>query len=227
MFESETIPVTRNSFVECSIADTPESREKVYRLRYECYRRKGSIDAKPDEQFSDAFDAQPNSFSFLAQGSANIPLATVRISVVRPDLGWTDSPVHHVFGDHPVLHGNDRKTFVEASRLCFGRQARRDSFVQLVGNMAALAEFFSAEWLVACPRVEHAPIYERLFGLQPLAAPRQYFGDNFKTLLLGVPTVALGEYVRDMLPMRNAWTRALTQLKKLSDAGQLVALKPS
>jgi hypothetical protein len=227
MIESEPSPVTSNSFIECSIADTLESREKVYRLRYECYRRKGSIDPKPDEQFSDAFDAQPNSFSFLAQGSANIPLATVRISVVRPDLGWTDSPVHHVFGDHPVFQGNDGITFVEASRLCFGRQARQDSFVQLVGNMAALAEFFSAEWLVACPRVEHAPVYERLFGFQPLGAPGQHFGVNFKTLLLGVPTVALGEYVRDMLPMRNAWTRALTELRKLSDAGQLVALKPS
>jgi hypothetical protein len=69
-----------------------------------------------------------------------------------------------------------QESFVEASRLCFGRQARRDAFVGLVGHMAALADLYRVEWLVACPRVEHAEAYQRMFGFRPLAAPRQYFG---------------------------------------------------
>ena len=174
-----------NSAIQCGIADTRETREMVYRLRYACYRRKESIDANSEERFCDEFDAKPNSFSFLVRNAAEA-LATVRISVVRPVNGWDDSPVRHVFGDHPVFQQIASQSFVEASRLCFGESARRDAFVGLLGNMAALAEFYEVEWLIACPRVEHAPVYERMFGFQPLAAPRPYFGVKFETQLLGV-----------------------------------------
>ena len=161
-----------NSASQCGIADTDETRDMVYRLRYSCYRRKGSIDPRKDERFSDDFDMKPNSFSFLVRNTAEA-LATVRITVVRPVAGWDDSPVKHIFGDHPVFQQIAGQSFVEASRLCFGESARRDGFVGLLGNMAALAEFYNVEWLIACPRVEHAPIYERMFGFQPLAAPKR------------------------------------------------------
>ncbi len=212
------------TFNQCAIADTQEAREMVYRLRYECYRRKGSIDPRPDEQFSDSFDAKPNSFSFLVR-NAEEALATVRISVVRPAEGWDDSPVRHVFGDHPVFQGIARESFVEASRLCFGQSARRDAFVGLLGNMAALAELYSVEWLIACPRVEHAPIYQRMFGFKPLAAPRQYFGVKFETQLLGVRRSDLQEYVSEMRPMRNAWKAAFEQLARAANCGELTALR--
>ena len=208
---NETRNTDRGS-MECLIAHTPEQREQVYRLRYECYRRKGSIDAREDEQFNDHFDELPNSFSFLVRSAEAPALATVRISVVRPDLGWTDSPVQHVYGDHPALQAMARESFVEASRLCFGQQARRDSFVRLVGNMAALAEFYEAEWLAACPRVEHSEIYQRMFGFRPLAAPRQYFGVKFETQLLGIRRHELRVHVKDHAPMTNAWSAALASL---------------
>lgn len=198
--------------IECLIANTPEQRELVYRLRYACYRRKGSIDVRDDEQFSDHYDQLPNSFSFLVRTPEQPALATVRISVVRPDLGWTDSPVQHVYGDHPALQAMGCESYVEASRLCFGRQARRDTFVGLVGNMAALAEFYGAEWLAACPRVEHSEIYQRMFGFKPLAAPRQYFGVKFETQLLGIRRQELRAYVEDDRPMTSAWSAALANL---------------
>lgn len=196
----------------CIVADTPETREQVYRLRYECYRRKLSIEERPDRQFHDSFDEKPNSFSFLVRDAEGHAQATVRITVVRPDRGWIDSPVHHVYGDHPAFKQIARESFVEASRLCFGRLARRDAFVGLVGNMAALAEFHRVGWLVACPRVEHAPIYQRLFGFKALAPPRQYFGVTFETQLLGVGIDDLRCYVRKQTPMVNAWSDALAHL---------------
>lgn len=201
---------------ECLIARTPETLEQVYRLRYTCYRRKSSIDLRPDEQFSDSFDDVPNSFSFLARNSQAEAIATVRITVVRPDLGWTDSPALHVYGDHPGLQAMSRESFVEASRLCFARQARRDAFVRLLGNMAALAESYKVQWLVACPRVEHSGIYQRMFGFQPLAAPRRYFGVNFETQLLGISVGQLRNYVYEEKPMVNAWSDALVHLTPLA-----------
>jgi hypothetical protein len=202
----------QNKNLECTIAETPKSREQVYRLRYACYRRKGSIDARADEQFSDSFDATPNHFSFLVRNEAEESVATVRISVVRPDLGWTDSPVCHVYGDYPAFQEIAKQSFVEASRLCFGPQARRDAFVRLVGNMAALAEFYDVEWLIACPRVEHAETYQRLFGFKPLAAPRQYFGVKFETQLLGIRRSDLQAYIRGIRPMERAWANARARL---------------
>jgi len=89
--------------LQCTIATTEEERSRVYRLRYTCYRRKGSIEASSDEQFHDSYDVQPNSFSFLARDASCEAMATVRITVVRHDLGWTDSPVTHVYGDHPAF----------------------------------------------------------------------------------------------------------------------------
>ena len=198
--------------LNCSTADSPETREQVYRLRHDCYLRKGSIDPRPDGLFSDSYDQTPNNFSFLVQNCVAEPLATVRISVVRPDLGWTASPVCKVFGDHPAFQAVARQSFVEASRLCFGQQARRDVLMRLLGNMAALAEFYDVEWLIACPRMEHAPIYQRMFGFRALAEPRPYFGVKFETQLLGVRRAELQEWISGTRPMRSAWQTALSQL---------------
>jgi hypothetical protein len=69
--------------------------------------------------------------------------------------------------------------------------------VQLVGNVAALTDFYSVRWLIACPRVEHSNAYQRMFGFRPLAPSRQYFGVKFDTRLLGIQAGELGEHVRD------------------------------
>ncbi len=200
--------------LECTLANTPELRRMVFRMRHECYLRGGFIDPIPGCEFSDHFDHEPNHFSYLLRAGGERPLATVRISVVAQNRGWLDSPAGHVFGDNQKFQAMKQDSYVEASRLCFGSLARRDLLVKLLGNMAALAEFYRVGWLVACPRAEHAPIYERLFGFQPMAAPRQYFGVNFKTQLLGVRREQHQEYVRFNRPMQAAWTEAYENLKR-------------
>jgi hypothetical protein len=212
MANASQIEKISNGSLECLIAQTPRDREQVYRLRYLGYRRDHSIGERADQLFHDDFDEMPNSFSYLVR-SGEESLATVRISVVRPDLGWHDSPVEHVYGDHPALQSMASQSFVEASRLVFAQQARRDAFVRLVGHMAALASFYDAGWLVACPRVEHATTYQRMFGFQPLATPRQYFGVGFQTQLLATSREALQKYVHGAKPLTNAWSDALARLK--------------
>jgi hypothetical protein len=194
---------------KCRIAQNAEDRDLVFRLRYSCYQGKGAIAPREDRRFSDAFDETNNHFSFLLRYGNSDPLATVRISVVKPELGWTDSPGSRVFGDHPRFQEIASESFVEANRLCFLEQARRDVFVRLLGNMAALADLFEVGWLVACPRVEHAHVYQHMFGFRPLAEPRPYFGVNFETQLLGIRRCELAEYVKDRRPMRDAWSEAL------------------
>jgi hypothetical protein len=206
-----------------SLAQTPEDRDRVYRLRYECYRRTAAIAPRPDRRFSDGFDEMPNHFSFFTRSDGPDPAATVRISVVRPDLGWTDSPVSRVYADHPRFQMIAAASYVEASRLCFGPLARRQAFIRLVANMAAVAEFYNVAWLVACPRVEHAGAYERLFGFRPLAGPRRYFGVAFDTRLLGVRPGELRAFVAGDRLMTAAWSEALDGLLQTMPA----AYRPS
>jgi hypothetical protein len=197
--------------VRCAVARDEAERQQVYRLRYACYRRTGAIASDPEERFSDPFDTEPNQFSFLCRAGAE-PLATVRVSVVRPDRGWLEAPSRHVFGDHPAFTRIARGAFVEASRLCFAVQARRDAFVRLVANMAAMADLHDAGWLVACPRVEHCGAYQRLFGFRTLAGPRRYFGVNFETQLLGIRPGELRSFVAGRKVICDAWDDALRTL---------------
>src|SRR4051812_35908170 len=95
-------PDTRSDS-DCIIARTQEERDEVYRLRHDAYRRDGAIDPQPGARFSDHFDTLPNHFSFLVRQSDTEAKATVRISVVRPDLSWQEAPSRRVFAGHPAL----------------------------------------------------------------------------------------------------------------------------
>ncbi|MFN0103606.1 MAG: N-acyl amino acid synthase FeeM domain-containing protein [Bryobacteraceae bacterium] len=194
--------------LRCSLARAAEDMDDVFRLRYMCYRRRGAIADRADGRFSDSFDDLPNQFSFLMRDGEREPLATVRLSVLRPDLGWTESPAERVFGDHPAFQEMARTSLVEASRLCFAHTARRDSFYGLLGNMAALGERFGVEWLTACPRVEHSETYQRLYGFRPMAAPRKYFGVSFETELLGIRLEEIRARAERVGWMRRAWEGA-------------------
>jgi hypothetical protein len=79
--------------------------------------------------------------------------------------------------------------------------------------MSALADLYECQWLVACPREEHAPMYERLFGFRPMAEPRRYFGVDFQTRLLAVRREELREHVRPNHAMTEAWAEALSELR--------------
>lgn len=192
---------------DCRLAQTAADMDRVYQLRYECYHRRGAIAASATQRFSDAYDVLPNHFSFLATQEGD-PLGTVRISVVRPQSGWTASPGAAVFGDDETFRAIAGTSYVEANRLCFREQARRDVLYRLVASMTALADFYETEWLVACPRVEHSPIYQRMFGFRPLAAPRQYFGVSFETELLGIRREEIRQVASEVRPMQRAWNEA-------------------
>lgn len=199
--------------ITCKLADTPEMMDQVFQLRHACYLRTGAIEARPDGRFRDSYDDLPNHFSFLLYAGDAEPVATVRISVVRPDWGWTTAPVNKVFGDHPNFQPIASGSFVEASRLCFAPQARRGVLMRLVANMAALADFYEVDWMVACPREEHAHSYRRMFGFESLGEPRQYFGVNFRTELLGVARGALHSYTKDSRCMREACDAAAVDVQ--------------
>jgi hypothetical protein len=202
--------------LRCVLACEREEREAVYRLRYRCYFRKGSIAAREDRMFHDRFDETPNHFSFLARDENGDAVGTFRAGVVTARANWIESPAGAVFGDHPAYEQLARGGYAEASRLCFGRAARRDALMGLFGHLAALADRFETEWLVACPREEHAPVYERLFGFRAMAEPRRYYGVDFETKLLAIRREELRKRAEAAGAMRGAWRSALNGLQAVS-----------
>ncbi|MFN7922062.1 MAG: hypothetical protein U0Q16_18305 [Bryobacteraceae bacterium] len=191
----------------CQQARTPEEMDEVFRLRYLCYHAKGAIATRADRRFHDAYDELPNQFSFLLRGEDTT--GSVRISVVRPELGWHEAPSATVFGDHPAFQRIAACGFVEASRLCFLPEARRDVLYRLVANLVALADYHGAPWVVACPREEHARFYTRIFGFHLLGEPRPYYGVNFRTALLAVPLEEIHQTAERIRSMRDSWSEAL------------------
>src|SRR5262245_36545185 len=82
--------------LDCRIAETPEERETIFRLRYECYLREGAIEANASETFSDPYDDSPNAriFGLYLDGEL---ASSIRIHVTSPE--HADFPSHHVFED--------------------------------------------------------------------------------------------------------------------------------
>lgn len=199
----------------CRLATETNELDHVFRLRYACYRRSGAIAERTDQRFRDRYDDLPNHFSFLMRTENPEQVATVRISVVQPERAWSDSPSRSVFGDHPAFGALANGGFVEASRLCFGQRASRDCFHRLVAHLAAMADFHQTAWVVACPREEHAGIYQRMFGFRPLAEPRPYFGVNFHTGLLAISLEELRERAQHFRSMRESWQEALAYVRHL------------
>jgi len=84
--------------------------------------------------------------------------------------------------------------------------------MRMLGNLAALADRYRSEWLVARPRLEYTGLYERLFVFRKLAELRKHFGVNFETQRLGTRREELREFVRGCKSLRESWAIANAEL---------------
>src|ERR1051325_4343472 len=82
--------------LDCRLAETPEEREVIFRLRYQCYLREGAISPHASEIFSDPYDDSPNAriFGLYLDGEL---ASSIRIHITSPE--HTDFPSYHVFED--------------------------------------------------------------------------------------------------------------------------------
>src|SRR6185295_17203840 len=82
--------------LDCRLADTPEEREAIFRLRYECYLREGAISPNASETFCDPYDDSPNAriFGLYLDGEL---ASSIRIHVTSPE--HADFPSYYVFED--------------------------------------------------------------------------------------------------------------------------------
>ncbi len=73
---------------------------------------------------------------------------------------------------------------------------------------------------MACPRVEHAISYQQMFGLKPIAPPRQYYG-------VGSQTQLLARRVSQIYPrQRNLWVNGTFECRAEGSACAPANLMP-
>src|SRR3979411_528790 len=88
--------------VDYRLAETPEDKDRIYRLRYRAYLREGAILPSESQRGSDRYDDAPNTWIFGVYLHGEL-CSSIRVSVATSE--WRMSPSVELFGDllHPEL----------------------------------------------------------------------------------------------------------------------------
>jgi hypothetical protein len=162
--------------VDYRLAETPEEKDNIYRLRYRAYLREGAILPSESELVTDRYDDLPNNFTFGIYLHGEL-YSSIRISVLTSE--WRGSPSSEMFTDliHPEL---DRgKIIIDPTRFVADpEKAKRFPELPYVtvrlGYVAC--GHFNADIGLANVRPEHRAFYRKVFLQEPWGEPRLYPG---------------------------------------------------
>lgn len=167
------------------IARTPAELEAVYRLRYDAYRREGTIEAIDSQRFTDRYDQDPNMMILNVLWHDEIA-GTLRIHIIDADA--PHGPGLDTYRDvlEPFLEAGE--TIIDSSRFVTNPALRADVpnlHFEVLRLAGVTCDHFGVDWLLASVRREHAPFYRRYFSLNPLTEPRPYPGLKADLILMG------------------------------------------
>ena len=185
--------------VDYRLAETPEEKEEIYRLRYRAYLREGAVKASAEQRVVDQFEDAPNAWTFGVYLHGEL-YSSIRISVLTSE--WRLSPSVELFGEilHPLL--DKGMVFIDSTRFVADPDKARH-FPELpyvtVRHGSTAGVYFHADYGLAIIRPEHQAFYRRVFLHETWAEPRLYPGLVKPVGLLAthLPTVrekVLGRY---------------------------------
>jgi hypothetical protein len=162
--------------VDYRLAETPEDKDEIYRLRYRAYLREGAIQPSADERVIDQFEDAPNAWTFGVYVHGEL-YSSIRISVLTSE--WRMSPSVELFGDvlHPKL--DQGLVIIDSTRFVADPEKARN-FPELpyvtvrLGSTAGV--HFNADYGLAIVRPEHMAFYRRVFLHEVWSEPRLYPG---------------------------------------------------
>lgn len=162
--------------VDYRLAETPEEKDEIYRLRYRAYLREGAILPSESQRLSDNYDDAPNAWTFGVYLCGQL-CSSIRVSVLTSE--WRMSPSVELFGEllHPEL--DKGRVFIDPTRFVADpEKARRFPELPYVtvrlGYVAGV--HFNADVGLAIVRPEHQAFYRRLFLQETWGEPRLYPG---------------------------------------------------
>ena len=162
--------------VDYRLAQTPEEKDEIYRLRYRAYLREGAIQPSTEGRVIDQFEDAPNAWTFGVYFHGEL-YSSIRVSVLTSE--WRMSPSVELFGDvlHPEL--DKGKVIIDSTRFVADPEKARN-FPELpyvtvrLGSMAGV--HFNADYGLAIVRPEHQAFYRRVFLHETWCEPRTYPG---------------------------------------------------
>lgn len=162
--------------VDYRLAQTPEQKDEIYRLRYRAYLREGAIQPSSDGRVIDQFEDAPNAWTFGVYFHGEL-YSSIRVSVLTSE--WRMSPSVELFGD--VLHPHlDKGGIIINSTRFVADPEKARNFPELpyvtvrLGSMAGV--HFNADYGLAIVRPEHQAFYRRVFLHETWCEPRLYPG---------------------------------------------------
>jgi hypothetical protein len=162
--------------VDYRLAQTPEEKEEIYRLRYRAYLREGAIRPSADKRVTDPHDDAPNVWIFGVYFEEEL-YSSIRVSVLTPE--WRMSPSIEPFGDILRPEVDKGRVFIDSTRFVADPEKARN-FPELpyvtvrLGSMAGV--HFHADYGLAMVRPEHQAFYRRVFLQETWCEPRLYPG---------------------------------------------------
>ena len=204
--------------VDYRLAETPEQREEIYRLRYRAYLREGAIRPSDDQRVTDRFDNMRNSWIFGVYLDG-VLASSVRISVASPET--PSSPSMDVFPDllEPELKAG--KVMVDPTRFVAdpAGEKRYPELPYVTLRLAYIAcGYFNADLGLASVRTEHQAFYRRVFMHQPISSPREYPGLVKPICLMAVDYPAMRDKVFERYPyLRSSYFERRMLFRRSSD----------
>ena len=157
------------------IADTPESRDEIYRLRHDCYLKERTIDQNPSGLFHDVYDTFENCwvFGIMLEGKL---VSSIRCHLISPE--WNRGPALDVFPDivGPMIYEKGLKVVDPTRFVVDAAAAQAYPEIPFMTLRAACMtyDYFEADYCLATVRKEHAAFYKRVFKAEMLCEPRPY-----------------------------------------------------
>jgi hypothetical protein len=184
--------------LDCRIADTPQERDAIFRLRYQAYLREGAISPNPSETFSDPYDDSENAriFGLYLDGEL---ASSIRIHVTCAE--HTDFPSYKVFPDLLEPEVRAGRVIVDPTRFVTNRtlsQLNPGLPYATLRLCWLAAEQFRAEHFLVAIRAEHQAFYRRTFRHHLICDPRPYplLAKPISLMTVDVATVAEEVYQR-------------------------------
>jgi hypothetical protein len=200
-------PLLTNDHIECQVANTPETREIAYKIRYEAYFSYNYILRSDTLTFSDQYDGRRNVTTLLIY-KGGVPAATARVCLFDSQGTALDAdrvPAMEVF-DHEIRSlmtnsgGKNDLRAVEVTRLARRCDMANDKSVlsALFRAVGYIVLAYDPDIVLNACRAHHIPIYQR-FGFRKVGEPRPYPRMTYEAALLACLRPSFQE-VRANLP---------------------------
>jgi len=181
------------------MATSGELKDAVYALRYQAYRRIDAIPENSSRRFSDPYDLEPNSMTYLLWDSQAAALGSIRASLYLPGLDY-GLPSFESYRDEIAARIGLDKRIIESSRFVTAETSfdiMLDMQFRLYRMIWANALFHRVDWLIMSMQRKHLAIYRRIFDCEILSEPKAYCGlkDTIRGVLCGIPSGSFAKIV--------------------------------